>query len=101
MSLSNREYVGRALEALAVGLEPYIAAVLSEVAPGVAWTKIIQHKDENAGRAAQSYAPTDLSLQLRIMTESMGSLGYPFNLPHEARSHTSELRQARNRWAPQ
>ena len=99
MSLSNREYVGRALEALACGLEPYIAAVLSEVAPGVAWTKIIQHKDENAGRAAQSYAPTDLSLQLRIMTESMGSLGYPFNLPHEARSHTSELRQARNRWA--
>ncbi|TSE16656.1 DUF3320 domain-containing protein [Arthrobacter sp. KBS0703] len=99
MSLSNREYVGRALEALAVGLEPYIAAVLAEVAPGVAWTKIIQHKDENAGRAAQSYAPTDLSLQLRIMTESMGSLGYPFNLPHDARSHTSELRQARNRWA--
>lgn len=99
MSLSNREYVGRALEALADGLEPYIAAVLSEVAPGVAWTKIIQHKDENAGRAAQSYAPTDLSLQLRIMTESMGSLGYPFNLPHDARSHTSELRQARNLWA--
>ncbi|MDQ0665377.1 hypothetical protein QFZ35_003875 [Arthrobacter ulcerisalmonis] len=99
MSLSNREYVGRALEALAVGLEPYIAAVLSAVAPGVAWTKIIQHKDENAGRAAQSYAPTDLSLQLRIMTESMGSLGYPFNLPHDARSHTSELRQARNLWA--
>ncbi|MEW1950944.1 DUF3320 domain-containing protein [Pseudarthrobacter sp902506025] len=99
MSLSNREYVGRALEALAIGLEPYIAAVLSELAPGVAWTKIIQHKDENAGRAAQSYAATDLSLQLRIMTESMGSLGYPFNLPHDARSHTSELRQARNRWA--
>lgn len=57
MSLSNREYVGRALEALAVGLEPYIAGVLGEVAPGVAWTKIIQHKDENAGRAAQTYAP--------------------------------------------
>lgn len=99
MSLSNREYVGRALEALAVGLEPYIASVLSEVAPGVAWTKIIQHKDENAGRAAQTYAPTDLHLQLRIMTESMGSLGYPFNLPHDARSYTSELRQARNLWA--
>lgn len=99
MSLSNREYVGRALDALAVGLEPYITGVLAEVAPGVAWTKIIQHKDENAGRTAQTYAPTDLSLQLRIMTESMGSLGYPFNLPHDARSHTSELRQVRNLWA--
>jgi hypothetical protein len=33
------------------------------------------------------------------MTESMGSLGYPFNLPHDARRHTSELRQARNLWA--
>ncbi|WP_426989911.1 DUF3320 domain-containing protein [Pseudarthrobacter sp. Y6] len=99
MSLSNREYVGRALDALAVGLEPYIAGVLAEVAPGVVWTKILQHKDENAGRAAQNYAASDLSVQLRIMTEPMGSLGYPFNLPHDARSHTSELRQARNLWA--
>ncbi|MEA3549227.1 DUF4011 domain-containing protein [Pseudarthrobacter sp. C1] len=99
MGLSNREYVGRALETLAIGLEPYIASSLESVAPGVPWTKILKHKDANAGRTANSYSPTDLSVQLRVMTEALGSLGYPFNLGHDARSHASELRQVRNLWA--
>lgn len=43
-------------------------------------------------------SPTDLSVQLRVMTESLGSLGYPFNLGHDARSYTSELRQTRILW---
>jgi hypothetical protein len=46
-----------------------------------------------------TYSSADLSVQLRVMTEPLGSLGYPFNLTHDARSYTSELRQTRNLWA--
>ncbi|MHC6219826.1 DUF3320 domain-containing protein [Arthrobacter sp. MMS24-S77] len=99
MGLSNREYVGRALDTLAAGLGPYISAHLGGLAPGISWPKLLEHKDASAGKAPKSYAATDLSVQLRVMTESLGSLGYPFNLGHDARSYTSELRQMRNLWA--
>lgn len=50
-------------------------------------------------RTATNYSQSDLSVQLRTMTEALGSLGYPFNLSHDARSYTSELRQTLNLWA--
>lgn len=99
MGLSNREYVGRALEALATDLGSYIASVLAGPAPDISWPKLLEHKDASAGRAPTTYSDSDLSAQLRVMTESLGSLGYPFNLAHDARSYTSELRQTRNLWA--
>src|SRR6476620_8289330 len=99
MGLSNREYSGRALDALATNLGSYIASVLEGVAPGISWPKLLEHKDASAGRTPMTYSPTDLSVQLRVMTEPLGSLGYPFNLSHDARSYTSELRQTRNLWA--
>lgn len=99
MGLSNREYVGRALETLATSLGTYIASLLDSVAPGIPWPKLLEHKDASAGRQPKTYSPTDLSAQLRVMTESLGSLGFPFNLGHDARSYASELRQTRNLWA--
>ena len=99
MGLSNREYVGRALDTLAASLDSYIASLLEGAAPGISWPKLLEHKDASAGRTRMTYSPADLSVQLRVMTESLGSLGYPFNLGHDARSYTSELRQTRNLWA--
>lgn len=99
MGLSNREYVGRALDTLAASLGSHVASVLDGVAPGISWPKLLEHKDASAGRTPMVYSSTDLSVQLRVMTESLGSLGYPFNLTHDARSHTSELRRNRNLWA--
>lgn len=99
MGLSNREYVGRALDTLAASLGSHIASVLEGIAAGISWPKLLEHKDASAGRAPTTYSPTDLSVQLRVMTESLGSLGYPFNLTHDGRSYTSELRQTRNLWA--
>jgi hypothetical protein len=93
MGLSNREYVGRALDTLATSLGSYIASVLEGVVPGIPWTMLLEQKDASAGRPPKTYSLTDLSAQLRVMTESLGSLGYPFNLGHDARSYTSELRQ--------
>ena len=99
MGLSSREYVGRALDTLAASLGSYIASVLDGAAPGISWPKLLEHKDASAGRPPMTYSPADLSVQLRVMTEPLGSLGYPFNLTHDARSYASELRQTRNLWA--
>ncbi|WP_458113481.1 DUF4011 domain-containing protein [Arthrobacter sp. R1-13] len=99
MGHTNREYVGRALDTLAASLGSYIESALAPLAPGVAWPRILEHKDVTAGRTTSNYSPHDLSVQLRTMTEPLGSLGYPFNLSHDARSYTSELRQTRNLWA--
>lgn len=99
MGLSNREYVGRALDTLATSLGSYTAAVLEGVAPGISWPKLLEHKDASAGRTPMTYSSADLSVQLRVMTEPLGSLGYPFNLTHDARSYASELRRTRNLWA--
>jgi hypothetical protein len=49
MGLSNREYVGRALEMLASSLAPHIASVLDGMAPGVSWPKLLEHKDVSGG----------------------------------------------------
>lgn len=99
MGHTNREYVGRALDALAASLGSYIESALAPLAPGVAWPRILEHKDATAGRTTSNYSRHDLSVQLRTMTEPLGSLGYPFNLGHDARSYTSEIRQTRNLWA--
>lgn len=90
------------LDILVNGLAPLVAARFNELVPGVGdWTDVIEAKDRQAGRGAARYNPRDLSLVLRALTESFGSLGYPFAdaLSRRGRSLASELRDVRNRWA--
>ncbi|MFJ2509341.1 DUF4011 domain-containing protein [Arthrobacter citreus] len=99
MALSNREYIGRALEVLSQGLEPHIRRVFAEVAPGLDWPALLAGKDEAAGRAPRTYKSNDVLAQLRIITEKLGTLGWPFGLPRDATAYAGELRQVRNSWA--
>lgn len=99
MALSNREFIGRTLEVLAQGLEPHIRRVLGEVAPGLDWPALLAGKDEAAGRQPRVHKTNDVLAQLRIMTEKLGSLGWPFGLPRDAAAYAGELRQIRNSWA--
>ena len=48
MALSNREFIGRTLEILSKGLEPYIDRAMAEVSPGIDWPTVLVHKDELA-----------------------------------------------------
>lgn len=94
--------VGDALTVLIEGLSPFVDRVFAGVLPpGVEWTEVLRRKDEAAGRRVGAYRSGDLSLQLRAMTERLGSLGYPFSrhLPRTAQNYASELRDVRNRWA--
>lgn len=97
-----REIVGDALGELAAGLRPFIDEVFAEVLPGgPSWTDVLERKDRQAGRGLTNYNPRDLSLQLRVMTEALGTLGYPFSnrLTRQASNCASELRGVRNKWA--
>jgi hypothetical protein len=94
--------VGEGIRILGTALEPFVARVLAEAAPGVAWPQLLQAKDAaERGHAHAVYASTDISLQLRALTERLGDLGYPFAaaLGPLGRGWASELRSVRNAWA--
>ncbi|MBO0907787.1 DUF4011 domain-containing protein [Arthrobacter sunyaminii] len=99
MALSNREFIGRTLEILSKALEPYIDRAMAELSPGIDWPMLLARKDELAGRGLKTYKASDVQTQLRVLTERLGNLGYPFALPPEAGAYASELRQVRNLWA--
>lgn len=104
MAVSNRERVARALEITAEALGPFVARQLApHVPPGAEWPAILLVLDEQKGtvKAGFLYAPTDLSLQLRVMTERLGALGFPFSsaLSRAEQNLAGELRDIRNRSA--
>ncbi|WP_155850341.1 DUF4011 domain-containing protein, partial [Arthrobacter sp. Br18] len=99
MELTNREVIGRALDILSSGLEPFIRTAMAQAAPGVEWTRVLEHKDDLEHRESKLYRATDPQVQLRMLTERLGTLGFPFNLTPEARAYAGEMRQVRNLWA--
>ncbi|WP_311260490.1 DUF3320 domain-containing protein [Microbacterium sp. WCS2018Hpa-9] len=99
---SPAAYIEQALTAGARALGPFVTRRLSEVAPEVSdWTQILAAKDRQAGRRVDRYNPRDLSLQLRVLTERLGTLGFPFTdlIDRQASNCASELRDVRNKWA--
>lgn len=103
MTTSNREYVGRALEILADALDPFIERVVSPHLPAsnADWTLVVATKDANNGKSSGAYERTDPQLQLRVITEPMGPLGYLFNgtLSRTEQGYAGEIRTVRNDWA--
>ena len=104
MAVSNRERVMRSLEIAGEALGTFVARQLSPHVPaGVEWPSILRVLDEEKGndKAGFLYSPTDLSLQLRVMTERLGTLGFPFSgaLSRAEQNLAGELRDVRNRAA--
>ena len=95
--------VSELLTALTQRLGPLIGARLATHlggTNGLPWTTILAELDRAKGRNRHSYSRTDLQCQLRMLTERLGSLGYPFddNL-RQVSTVANELRIMRNRWA--
>lgn len=105
MALSNLELVGRALEQVSAGLEPFITETLSEkVPPGRDWTLLLAARDARNGSSTdRQYSPRDVQVQLRALTEKLLDGWYPFQgrLSRAESSLASELRDIRNGWAHQ
>lgn len=98
--MTYRESVQQGLDALASRLDPIIAARLAGTLGGLPWTTILSELDAAKGYPSKIYAETDLQCQLRMLTQRLGGLGYPFDdHNHTASVLGGELRIVRNRWA--
>ena len=102
MEMSNRDFVARALEVSIDGLGPFVVEVLAPLIPaGTSWTDLLEARDRSNGIVNKTYNKNDLQGLLRIITERLGNLGFPFSarLPRLGQNLASELRDVRNRWA--
>lgn len=75
-SLSVKE----TLDHLSVRLDPIIAAKLKPYLGGLPWTKILEILDGKKGsERSHRYRTNDLQAQLRVLSQRLGDLGYPFD----------------------
>jgi len=94
--------VGETLSLLADGLEPFVTRVFDAALPdGETWTSALQHQDELTNQASGTYESHDLTLLLRVLTERLGGLGFPFDrdLPRQGQLYATELRATQSDWA--
>lgn len=101
--MSNEASVQSALKLLSQGLDPYIEQVLSPHLDGeLQWTDVLSQLDAIKGKSPKVYSRSDVQCQLRVITERLGNLGYPFDSGDPLRTlstYGNELRIVRNRWA--
>lgn len=101
MAVSNRDRIGKALEILSTGLDPFVERVVANAVPaGKDWTAVLAVKDTERG-IARSYDRRDVQNQLRMLTEKLADGWFPFDehLSRAERSLASELRDVRDKWA--
>lgn len=100
MTFDPHDSVDDGLRHLATRLDPIIGARLAPSLVGLPWPTVLGELDRMKGRPPKSYAAADLQAQLRVITERLGTLGFPFD-DHTRLVSTlgSELRIMRNRWA--
>lgn len=79
MTSDPRGAVLEVTDFLATRLDPIIARVLEPQLGGLEWTAILAELDRIKGRRSLVYGRNDLQSQLRVLTERLGSLGYPFD----------------------
>jgi hypothetical protein len=88
---------------LAKSLDLHIEKVLApHLEPELHWTDVLHQLDKIKGKSPKVYSHTDVQPQLRIVTERLGALGYPFSVNDPQRLlsiYGNELRLIRNRWA--
>lgn len=103
LAASPTAAVSELLAALSQRLDPIIATRLRphlDDPSSTDWTDILSKLDRAKGRIRHNYSRRDVQCQLRIITERLGGLGYPFddNL-RQVSTVANELRIIRNWWA--
>jgi hypothetical protein len=97
LSFLPRESVRSGLDHLAVRLDPIIAQRLAADLNGLAWTVVLTELDRARGKQPREYNAKDVQSQLRMLSERLGNLGYPFdNHTRLVSTFANELRIVRN-----
>jgi hypothetical protein len=97
MEISNRERVGRGLDLLAEGLQPFVERRLKE-ACGESWEERVRNQLRYGSNRADSGRINDPQVLLRAMWELWNAAFSDALTPFE-RNLVKELQGVRNRWA--
>jgi len=98
MALSNRDKVGKGLEALGRGLRPFVDRHMVATAPdGKDWVELLEARDAAKHGSSKTYSAEDPRFLLKVLTEEWRAFGP--DLSRVDQSYASELRDVANRWA--
>lgn len=95
-------HVQQAMTLLSSGLDEFITDKLQPILGNLEWPTVLSELDSMRGKEGWTYSRKDVALQLRMLTERLGNLGYPFDVGDKNRtlsSYGSVLRIVRRRWA--
>jgi hypothetical protein len=95
MAISNRDRVGRGLEHLGKGLEPFVDMMMTMAHPGKDWLKLHEARDNVQG-GGRKYSKSDVRFLLRVLTEDWRV--FKDRLSRVESSYASELRDVGNKW---
>ena len=98
MALSNRERVGKALDLMMQGLQPFVEREMRQE-HGERWQEVAQQSQRREPRKGEEFH-LDSQVILSILWNNWNSI-FGKTLGHAERSLVSELRDVRNRWAHQ
>lgn len=98
--LLSRRWTDQALLILSPALDAHIEKTMQEIiGHDVPWTYVLTELDSLRGRNPRQLSRRDPAVQLRMITERLGDLGYPFDRENRNRlfsTYGQMLRLARN-----
>jgi len=98
MALSNRDRIGRGLELLGAGLEPFVDMMMSMATPpGKDWVKVLEARDAAQHGTNKVYDRTDVRFLLIVLTGEWKV--FKERLSKVESGFASELRDVGNKWA--
>ncbi|MEV5414519.1 Swt1 family HEPN domain-containing protein [Thermopolyspora sp. NPDC052614] len=98
MALSNRDRIGRGLELLGMGLEPFVDMMMSMATSGNQdWVEVLQARDAAKHGVHRTYEKSDVRFLLRVLTEEWRV--FKERLSRGEQNFASELREVGNKWA--
>src|SRR5215510_9874053 len=100
MAITNHERVGKAMDLLKAGLAPFVEREFKSLYAGRALAEARRLQGEDRLLANKKLAEWDATALLKLMWESWNDV-FRRTLGHAERSHVSELRDVRNKWAHQ
>ncbi|NVN00143.1 DUF3320 domain-containing protein [Arthrobacter sp. SDTb3-6] len=102
MGMTPNEAVNNAIAILGQGLDAHIRKVMDPIIGGTEWPVVLRELDVNRGKVGYEYQSHDVALQLRMVTERLGAIGFPFDKGDRNRTmscYGGILRIFRKRWA--
>jgi predicted AAA+ superfamily ATPase len=98
MALSNRDRIGRGLDILGKGLEPFVDMMMTMAMPGDRdWVDVLQARDAQKFGTNRSHSKSDVRFLLRVITEEWRV--FKDRLSRVEQNFAGELREVGNKWA--